>query len=115
LGKLNIHNRHFNFLTFIDHYIPLCIQSILKHSDSEQISLHGWSMAGIFVTLYTALHQPNFVKNLMVLGVQLTVINLGEMDSSLHISIESFQKAKQYNSKFIRAKYQSVCFIPLEG
>jgi polyhydroxyalkanoate synthase len=114
-GKLNIHNRHFNFLTFIDHYIPLCIQSILKHSDSEQISLHGWSMAGIFVTLYTALHQPNFVKNLMVLGVQLTVINLGEMDSSLHISIESFQKAKQYNSKFIRAKYQSVCFIPLEG
>lgn len=67
-GKLNIHNRHFNFLTFIDHYIPLCIQSILKHSDSEQISLHGWSMAGIFVTLYTALHQPNFVKNLMVLG-----------------------------------------------
>ncbi|MDN5443754.1 MAG: alpha/beta hydrolase, partial [Acinetobacter sp.] len=21
-GKLNIHNRHFNFLTFIDHYIP---------------------------------------------------------------------------------------------
>ena len=25
-------------------------------------------MAGIFVTLYTALHQPNFGKNLMVLG-----------------------------------------------
>ena len=65
-GKLNIHNRHFNFLTFIDHYIPLCIQSILKHSHSEQISLHGWSMAGIFVTLYTALHQPNFVKNFSV-------------------------------------------------
>lgn len=67
-GTLNIHNRHFNFLTFIDHYIPLCIQSITKHSQSEQISLHGWSMAGIFVTLYTALHQPNAVKNLMVLG-----------------------------------------------
>lgn len=67
-GKLSFRNRHFNFLTFIDHYIPLCIQSILKHSQSDQISLHGWSMAGIFVSLYTALHQPNFVKNLMVLG-----------------------------------------------
>ncbi len=65
-GKLNISNRHFNFLTFIDHYIPLCIQSILKHSDSEQISLHGWSMAGVLVTLVYRLHLPNFVKNLMV-------------------------------------------------
>ncbi|MEK5765261.1 alpha/beta fold hydrolase, partial [Acinetobacter junii] len=44
------------------------IERICSHSGSQFISLHGWSMAGIFVTLYTALHSPEHVKNLIVLG-----------------------------------------------
>ncbi|WP_336152341.1 alpha/beta fold hydrolase, partial [Acinetobacter sp. 99] len=56
------------FLSFIDNFIPKCIEAIQQHSKSEKISLHGWSMAGIFVTLYTARHQPSVVKNLVVLG-----------------------------------------------
>ena len=67
-GKLTYKNSHVNFLSFIDKFIPRCIEAIQQHLQSEQISLHGWSMAGIFVTLYTARHQPNAVKNLIVLG-----------------------------------------------
>lgn len=67
-GRLKYDSRDFNFLTFIDNYIPQCIESIQKHSGSEKISLHGWSMAGIFVLLYTARHHPSAVKNLIVLG-----------------------------------------------
>lgn len=67
-GKLNYKDRFLNFLNFIDEAIPYCINKIRQHSNSNQISLHGWSMAGIFVLLYTALHQPNYVKNLMVLA-----------------------------------------------
>lgn len=67
-GKLSYKHYYLNFLNFIDEAIPYCIDRIREHAQSEQISLHGWSMAGIFVLLYTALHQPNYVKNLMVMA-----------------------------------------------
>ena len=67
-GKLTYKNYQINFLSFIDKFIPKCIHAIQQHSQSEQISLHGWSMAGIFVTLYTARHAAPAVKNLIVLG-----------------------------------------------
>lgn len=67
-GQYNYKDRFLNFMSFIDDAIPHCIEQIRKHSKSEEISLHGWSMAGIFVVLYCALRQPNFVKNLIVLG-----------------------------------------------
>lgn len=67
-GQLNYKNRHLNFMTFINQYIPYCIDKIREHSKSDQISLHGWSMSGIFVLLYAAYHQPNHIKNLIVLG-----------------------------------------------
>lgn len=67
-GKLTFQDRHLNFLYFIDESMPYCIEKIREHSQSEQISLHGWSMAGIFVLLYTAMQTPNYVKNLIVLA-----------------------------------------------
>lgn len=67
-GKLNYSDRHLNFLSFTEEYIPTCINQIRTHSNSDQISLHGWSMAGIFVLLYAASQQPNYIKNLIVLG-----------------------------------------------
>lgn len=67
-GKLTYKHYQINFLSVIDKFIPRCIAAIQQHSGSEQFSLHGWSMAGIFVTLYTARHAANGVKNLIVLG-----------------------------------------------
>lgn len=67
-GKMTYKHHQINFLSFIDKFIPRCIGAIQQHSQSEKISLHGWSLAGILVTLYTARHQPSVVKNLIVLG-----------------------------------------------
>jgi len=67
-GHLGFKDRHLNFLSFIEDFIPKAIELVRTHSGSEQISLHGWSMSGIFVTLYTAHNHPNYVKNLVVLG-----------------------------------------------
>jgi len=66
--RFSYQHRELNFLSFIDQALPEAIERICKHSSSPSISLHGWSMAGIFVTLYTALHSPEHVKNLMVMG-----------------------------------------------
>lgn len=67
-GRLGFKDRHLNFLSFIEDFLPKAIELVRTHSGSDQISLHGWSMAGIFVTLYTAHNHPNYVKNLIVLG-----------------------------------------------
>ena len=67
-GKMTYKNYQVNFLSFIDQFIPKCIDAIQQHANCQHISLHGWSMAGIFATLYTARHQPKLVKNLIVLG-----------------------------------------------
>ena len=67
-GQYNYKDRFLNFMSFIDDAIPHCIEQIRQHSNSDEISLHGWSMSGVFVMLYCALHKPNQVKNLIVLG-----------------------------------------------
>lgn len=66
-GKFDFQHRHLGFIDFTHHFIPNCITQIQKHAQCQQISLHGWSMAGLFVSLYTASH-PDYVKNLIVLG-----------------------------------------------
>ena len=53
-GNFNYKDRDLDFLSFIDDAIPNCIDQIRAHSKSDLISLHGWSMSGIFVLLYTA-------------------------------------------------------------
>ena len=67
-GHFNYKDRDLDFLSFIDDAIPKCIEQIRTHSKSDLISLHGWSMSGIFVLLYTALQKKHYVKNLVVLG-----------------------------------------------
>lgn len=66
-GKLNFRHRHLNFIDFTHKFLPNCVAQIQQHAQCEKISLHGWSMAGLFVSLYTASH-PDHVKNLIVLG-----------------------------------------------
>ncbi len=97
-GKLNYKHRNLNFLNFIDEAIPYCIDQIRTHSKSEQISLHGWSMAGIFVLLYTALRQPNYVKNLIVLGSPIDSYSsggIGKLYKKINILLSKNHKIQQ--------------------
>lgn len=83
-GCLKFKDRHLNFLSFIEDFIPKAIELVRAHSGSEQISLHGWSMAGIFVTLYAALNQPNYIKNLIVLGSPIDSYASGHIGKLYH-------------------------------
>jgi poly(3-hydroxyalkanoate) synthetase len=97
-GELNYSHKHLDFLYFIDEAIPACIDKILNHSKSNQISLHGWSMAGLFVSLYTASHQPACVKNLIVLGSPIDSYASGYIG-------KVFERANQYISKNSKLDY----------
>lgn len=98
-GKLDFQHRDYNFFSFIDHKIPYFIEQVLEHAQVEQISLHGWSMAGIFVTLYTARHQPQTVKNLMVMGSPIDSYasgRVGKLFETVHRFVDNKPKLKQH-------------------
>lgn len=90
--KFRYQHRDLDFMSFIDDALPEAVAQICQHSNSPQISLHGWSMAGVFVSLYTALHQPKEVKNLIVLGSPIDSYASGRVG-------RLFQKTHQWMSK----------------
>ncbi|ENV34374.1 hypothetical protein F960_01441 [Acinetobacter gerneri DSM 14967 = CIP 107464 = MTCC 9824] len=97
-GKLTYADQELNFLNFIDEALPFFVDKIREHSHSDQISLHGWSMAGIFALLYTAYRQPNYVKNLIVLGSPIDSYasgGLGKLYKNLHEYIRNIPKLKK--------------------
>jgi len=67
-GSFTFQDRYRDFLFFIDDCLPHYIKTVCEHSQSEKISLHGWSMGGIFALLYSALAKQSHVKNLIILG-----------------------------------------------
>ncbi|WP_445116032.1 alpha/beta fold hydrolase [Acinetobacter sp. WZC-1] len=86
-GKLDYRHRFLNFLNFIDEAIPRAIDSIRRHAGTEQISLHGWSLAGILALLYTARHQPTAVRNLIILGSPIDSYqsgNIGQLSQKIN-------------------------------
>lgn len=96
-GKLSYQHRQLNFLKFIDDFIPKCIATIQAHSQQDKISLHGWSMAGIFALLYTAKHQPDAVKNLIILGSPVDSYasgNIGKLYQHIYRVVEKYPKLK---------------------
>src|SRR5690606_16334828 len=103
-GKLNYQDRFLNFLSFIDDVIPHCIDQICKHADSRYISLHGWSMAGVFVTLYTALHQPEHVKNLMVMGAPIDSYASGRIGKLFQKTNRLLSRSKNLQDKVYTGK-----------
>ncbi len=67
-GRLNYSHQQLNFMSFLDDVLPHAIDVIRQHANSDEISLHGWSMGGLFASLYTAYQPHSSVKNLISLG-----------------------------------------------
>ncbi|WP_139852168.1 alpha/beta fold hydrolase [Acinetobacter pullicarnis] len=103
-GEMNYQHRHLNFLSFVQDYIPQCIQQIQQHANSEKISLHGWSMAGIFVMLYTARQQPQIVKNLMVLGSPIDSYASGYLGKLIETSNAVIQRSEKLKKTLYSGK-----------
>lgn len=57
--------------------IPHCLTHIRQHSGSQQLSLHGWSIGGLFATLYTAACKSQDIKNLITLGAPIDTFLTG--------------------------------------
>jgi poly(3-hydroxyalkanoate) synthetase len=76
-GRLNYSHHKLDFMSFLDDTIPNCLEKIREHSGSQEVSLHGWSMGGLFATLYTAHSQSEKIKNLITLGAPIDTFLTG--------------------------------------
>ena len=65
-GQLDRTDSHLDFDYFAFQALPKLVQDIKQHSGSQEISLQGWSMAGIFCTLYAASGLDQGIRNLLV-------------------------------------------------
>lgn len=53
---------------YVSTVIPDAIRTTREYSGSQDISLHGWSMGGIFTALYAAHSKDKYIKNMFLVG-----------------------------------------------
>ncbi|GAA0846743.1 alpha/beta fold hydrolase [Marinobacter szutsaonensis] len=59
---------HYNLHTYVAELLPAYLNRVREHSGEQELSLHGWSMGGMFTLFYSALSQDQHVRNAIVLG-----------------------------------------------
>ncbi|WP_410211200.1 alpha/beta hydrolase [Aquirhabdus sp.] len=61
------HSRY-NFEEYVLNFLPKLLEQVRQHSRSQELSLHSWSMSGVFTLLYAAATKDPNIRNIIVLG-----------------------------------------------
>lgn len=59
---------HYNMHTYVAELLPDYLNRVRDHSGEQELSLHGWSMGGMFTLFYSALSKDQHIRNAIVLG-----------------------------------------------
>lgn len=59
---------HYNLHTYVAELLPAALNRVREHSGQQELSLHGWSLGGMFTLFYSALSKDQNVHNAIVLG-----------------------------------------------
>lgn len=68
-----------NFEHYILNLMPTMLDQVRQHAGVQQLSLHGWSMAGVFTLLYAAATRDENIKNIIILGTPVDAYASGGM------------------------------------
>lgn len=68
-----------NFEHYILNSMPKLLAQVRQHSGQLKLSLHGWSMAGVFVLLYLAATKDPTIKNIIILGTPIDAYASGSI------------------------------------
>ena len=60
---------HYNMHTYVADLLPASLNRVREHSGEQELSLHGWSMGGMFTLFYSALSKDQHIRNAVVLGL----------------------------------------------
>lgn len=100
-GRLNRTDAHLDFDYFAFQAMPALIKDIKKHANSEEISLQGWSMAGIFCTLYAASGLDTGIRNLLIFASPIDAYASGALGSGYKRANQLLQKAPKSTYDYI--------------
>ncbi|WP_100637843.1 alpha/beta fold hydrolase [Marinobacter salexigens] len=59
---------HYNLHTYVAELLPASLERVRQHSGEQELSLHGWSMGGMFTLFYSALSKDQHIRNAIILG-----------------------------------------------
>lgn len=76
-------HKHYNFDQYVLKFMPNLLKEVRQHSGQQQLSLHGWSLAGVFVLLYAAATKDPDIKNLIVLGAPIDTHKSGPIGAQV--------------------------------
>lgn len=65
-GQLNRNDADLDFNYFVFQALPALIKDIKQYANCDEISLQGWSMAGVFCLLYAASGLDQGIRNLLI-------------------------------------------------
>ena len=59
---------HYNLHTYVAELLPAALNRVRRHSGQQELSLHGWSLGGMFTLFYAALSRDQNIRNVIVVG-----------------------------------------------
>lgn len=66
-GRPGWRHNHLHLASYFADWMPKLLTEVRQHSGQQKLSLHGWSLGGLFSLCYTALGDPDIV-NLTLVG-----------------------------------------------
>lgn len=100
-GSLDRQDRHLDFEYFIFTAIPKFIQAARQHSGCQEISIHGWSLGGIFSLLYAASGQDQQIRNLVIMGSPIDTHASGWIGQLFAKSYAMFEVDQQHKKNWL--------------
>src|SRR5690606_27683822 len=61
-GRPGWRHNHHNLASYFADWMPKLLTEVRQHSGQQKLSLHGWSLGGLFSLCYTALGDPDIVN-----------------------------------------------------
>lgn len=97
---------------YVTKTIPRMIRAVREYSNSQDISLHGWSMGGLFTILHAAYSKDPHIKNLFLVGVPIDSHASGILGKMVQVANTVSEKVEHQTGFHVRKLPNPVIHIP---
>ncbi len=67
-GEPDMRHTRLDLGSYVQGFLPEFLAEVRSHSGQQQLSLHGWSLGGVFALCYVALAKDHDIRNIVILG-----------------------------------------------
>ena len=114
-GLLNRTDHQLDIGYFALKALPHLLDDIKQHAKSNEITLHGWSLGGIFAIFYTATHPDSGVRNLVVMGSPVDTYASGWIGQTLEVLHRLLARSPKALQPWLKFQYLSPQLLHTPG